>query len=570
MKLFQMIHRVLILVFILFISPIAYADREQNIKSVFFWAEDNYEMFFAPSPALIQRQDPWTFTYYSATDTYVGINDNDEVWVLGDIFGGLVFIDTLSNLLASIDNGETSLKASLIQKAYIKASNTNSDDLFAYSLAISGNTLVVGAINEASANTGVNVNQNSNSLKEAGAVYVFIRDANGLWQQQAYIKPSVLNETDRFGFSVAISNNTLVVGAPGRDNTSAYVFERDGGGHWHEQQRIKAPFTLGRSFGSAVAIDGDTIAIGAFIAANIAPDVNGEIPLGNGTVQASGALFIYKRIGGGDTSVWLKQSFIRAHAADQEDFFGTSIALSGDTLVVGAPQEDSAAKSINGDQLDNSASNSGAAYVFVRDENDIWGQQAYLKASNGDMRDEFGASVAISGDTIAVGAALEDSGATGINGDQHNNDETDSGAAYVFTRDSMGSWQQQAYLKASNTDSRYKFASSIAVNNGALVVGSVFEGKSGIGINSTPESGVDRSPVSGAAYLFNRADGSWSQSAYIKASNTGIADSFGFSIALSNTILAIGAMSEFSSATGVNANQSDNAAPSSGAVYVFE
>jgi hypothetical protein len=124
------------------------------------------------------------------------------------------------------------------------------------------------------------------------------------------------------------------------------------------------------------------------------------------------------------------------------------VSISGDTIVVGAYQEDSNATGVDGSQTNNNAENSGAAYVFVR-EGTIWFLQAYLKASNTDSEDGFGYAVSISGDTIVVGAPFEYSNATGVNADQNNNDEEYSGAAYVFGRDSH-KWTQQAYLKCSS------------------------------------------------------------------------------------------------------------------------
>ncbi len=145
------------------------------------------------------------------------------------------------------------------------------------------------------------------------------------------------------------------------------------------------------------------------------------------------------------------------------------MALSGDTLVVGAYEEDSNATGVNGEQGNNLASNAGAAYVFVRSGN-TWSQQAYLKASNTGADDLFGWSVALSGDTLVVGAWGEDSNATGVGGDQGNNLAEYAGAAYVFVR-SGGLWSQQAYLKASNTGADDGFGSSVALSGDTLVVG---------------------------------------------------------------------------------------------------
>ncbi len=140
-----------------------------------------------------------------------------------------------------------------------------------------------------------------------------------------------------------------------------------------------------------------------------------------------------------------QQAYLKASNTGANDFFGASVAISGNTVVVGAYGEDSAATGVNGNQANNSAIDSGAAYVFVR-SGSTWTEQAYLKASNTGAGDFFGASVAISGDTVVVGAYTEDSVATGVNGNQANNGATDSGAAYVFVR-SGSTWTQQAYLK---------------------------------------------------------------------------------------------------------------------------
>src|SRR5262249_15516067 len=144
------------------------------------------------------------------------------------------------------------------------------------------------------------------------------------------------------------------------------------------------------------------------------------------------------------------------------DNFGLSVDVSGDTVVVGAPFEASAATGVNGNQADNSAPNAGAAYVFVRSGGG-WSQQAYLKASNTSAGDRFGCYVAISGDTVVVGAPREDSAATGVNGDQGDNTAVEAGAAYVFVR-SGTTWSQQAYLKASNTDAGDQFGESVFIS----------------------------------------------------------------------------------------------------------
>ena len=137
---------------------------------------------------------------------------------------------------------------------------------------------------------------------------------------------------------------------------------------------------------------------------------------------------------------------------------------------------------------------------------------------------------------------------------------------YVFTR-SGTTWSQQAYLKASNTDAGDAFGSSVSLSGDTLAVGAYYEGSSATGVNGS-QSDNSETPRSGAVYIFTRSGRTWSQQAYLKASNTGRDDEFGSSVSLSGDTLAVGARLEDSSATGVNGNQNDNSAGRSGAVYV--
>jgi hypothetical protein len=204
-----------------------------------------------------------------------------------------------------------------------------------------------------------------------------------------------------------------------------------------------------------------------------------------------------------------------------------------------------------------------------------WRQTGYIKASNPREGDQFGHVIAISGDgnTLVVGSPMENSAATGINGDQKDNSADDAGAVYVFTR-TGDAWMQQAYIKASNADAFDQFGNALALSadGNTLAVAAYFEGGGATGINGDQ---TDNSrPQSGAAYIFTRTGTTWAQQAYVKASNTGEqddGDTFGYSIALSGdgNTLAVGAPSEDSSATTVNGDQRDNAAVGAGAVYVF-
>jgi hypothetical protein len=192
--------------------------------------------------------------------------------------------------------------------------------------------------------------------------------------------------------------------------------------------------------------------------------------------------------------------------------------------VVGTIAEKSAATGVNGNQSSNGANNSGAAYVFVR-SGITWSQQAYLKASNTEAGDVFGGQVAISGNTIVVSASGEDSNASGINGNQSNNNASDSGAAYVFVR-SGTSWSQQVYLKASNTGPDDRFGRSVAISGTDIVVGAMQEDSAATGING---DGVNNSATdSGAAYIFH-------------SGGAAADDHFGLSAAIDGDVAVVGA-----------------------------
>jgi hypothetical protein len=205
----------------------------------------------------------------------------------------------------------------------------------------------------------------------------------------------------------------------------------------------------------------------------------------NNSQYNSGAAYVFTR----SIGVWSHQALIKATYAEEFDYFGTSVAITGETLVVGAPQEDSKVTIGEGD---NSITDSGAAYVFTRSDG-IWTQQAFLKANYAGMNDLFATSLAISGDTLVVGAIGEDSNTSDSEID---NSAFDAGAAYIFTR-SNGIWNQQSFLKASNAEANDKLGTSVAISGDTVVAGAPFE-------NSSASGGeADNSAASaGAAYVW--------------------------------------------------------------------
>jgi hypothetical protein len=318
-------------------------------------------------------------------------------------------------------------------------------------------------------------------------------------------------------------------------------------------------------FGKAISLsgDGNTLAVGAYGEDNNVTGVSDE---NNNLAMDSGVVYIFIRSGGN----WRQQAYLKADNTETNDQFGHAVSLSddGNTLAVGGRLEDSAAIGVQGDADDNSATNSGAVYVFSRNGGS-WSQQAYVKAGNTDANDEFGRTVSLSGDgnTLAVGADLEDSNTVGVDNDEANNSAGDSGAVYLFNR-SEDAWSQQAYIKARNTGANDRFgrAVSLSDNGNTLAVGAYLEDSNATHLDG--DENDNSANASGAVYVFSRSSGVWSQQVYLKASNTDALDHFGLALSLSGDgdTLAVGADGESSAVTR---DESDNSANASGAVYVF-
>lgn len=449
------------------------------------------------------------------------------------------------------------------QQAYVKASNPDAFDWFGEAIAISGDTMVVGAKGEASKAKSVNGGQVDDSVPSAGAVYVFVRDGT-TWSQQAYLKSFAPDENDVFGRTVAISGDTIVVGASQEDSNSTgvngnyyndaapdsgavYVFVRNGT-TWSQQAYIKASNAqAGDVFGSALSISGDTLVVGAPSEDSNAAGINGN--QADNSLVSAGAAYVFTRSG----STWTQQAYLKASNAEAGDGFGVSVAVSGNSIVVGAPGEDSNGTSVNGNQADNSVAGSGAAYTFIRNGN-TWSQQAYLKASNAAADNGFGTSAAMWGGTVLIGAPLAP------------DYDYPRGAAYVFTREA-GNWSEEAFLTAADGDYNDEFGLVVGISGDMLVVGAHLECGDSTGINGDPYN--YNAQNAGAAYAFARQGNGWRQVAYMKASNTNAEDGFGRAVGISGNTLVVGAHGEASNAKGVNGNQDDNSLLGAGAAYVF-
>jgi hypothetical protein len=372
-----------------------------------------------------------------------------------------------------------------------------------------------------------------------GAMYVY-RLVGSEWIEQALFAGSALQGNDRFGHSLALDDGVLAVGAPGdRANGvysgAVYVFERGPTG-WTELARLTADNAGAEDqFGHSVTVHGGTLVVGA-------PYEDGDAD----GLQDSGAAYVFAREAGG----WVQRGYLKAANTDAGDGFGAGVALHEGTLVVAAPFEDGGSPGVNGNADDESALDSGAVYVF-EEAAGSWTQQAYLKASNPgggtgplDPGDQFGwgesmagRGVAVFGNTIAVGAAAEDSAALGVNGQQNDESDPQSGAVYVFAR-TGASWVQEAYLKAAHRADSVEFGASVALWGDQLVVGTPQSDGGGYGVVGEPgEGGV---VGSGAAHVFERSAGAWAQRFRLRAWEPAEDEFFGWNVAAAHGVIAVG------------------------------
>jgi hypothetical protein len=417
------------------------------------------------------------------------------------------------------------------QQAYIKASNPGLSYRFGHVVSLSqdGNTLAVSAHFEASAAKGINGDQNDKSIPQSGAVYVFTR-TSARWTQQAYIKASNTGEKgigsqpskgDQFGFSIGVSadGNTLAVGAISEDSGAkgingdqndnsqvssgaVYVFVRNGA-TWSQQAYVKASNTdINDLFGYSVGLsaDGNTLAASAYDEDSSAREINGVMDKKR---RGSGAIYVFTRTG----DAWKQTAYLKASNAEDGDSLGYAIAISqdGNTIAGGAADEDCFAAGINPPGCDNdykTDTSTGAVYIFVRNGN-TWTQQAFIKSSHPNKEDWFGSRLTLSGDgnTLAVGAQLENGGSKGINGNQADVSAEDSGAIYLFTR-TGATWAQKAYVKASNAEAYDEFGSAMALSRDGkiMAVGARSEASAAKGVNGDMN---DNSAMgAGALYIF--------------------------------------------------------------------
>jgi len=384
-----------------------------------------------------------------------------------------------------------------IKQTKLLANNGSSNDRFGYNVALSNDTIIVGA----------NMADDKVRGADVGAAYVFTCTENS-WHHQAILTAADGAAEDTFGGKVALSGNTAIIGVmrddtdKGDDVGSAYVFTRTGA-HWSQQTKLTAEdAAAGDSFGYSIALSNDTVVISA--------------PFDDDKGKDSGAVYIYTRTG----NTWHLQDKITATDGSSGDLFGISLALSGNTIVVGA------------DLNEEKGFNAGAAYVFTRVKNS-WNQQAKLTAADGAEGDIFGVRVALDGNTALISARRDDDKVMGV----------DAGSAYVFIRTGT-TWSQQVKLTAPDGAADDRFGRSVALVGNTALIGAMFQD--------------DKGKNSGSAYLFTRIGSTWHLKEQLTAKDGAAGDVFGWNIALSKHTAVIAA------------SRDNDKGENSGSVYVFD
>ena len=409
-----------------------------------------------------------------------------------------------------VETKETILRYEVLHLLQTSKLDGVEGDKFGYSVAVDGDTAVIGAY------------QDNGNGADSGAAYVFTRN-EGVWDDGVKLTASGGSAYDNFGISVAVDGDTVVVGAPGNDGAGAdsgsvYVFVKPTGGWATSTETAKLTASDGAAldyFGYSVAVDGDTVLVGAY------QDDDEE----NDSEDSGSAYIFTKPNSSGSWADWdpmedTETAKLTASDGADDDWFGVSVALDGNTAVIGASGDDD--KGID----------SGSVYVFVKPSG-AWAdgnETDKLTADDGEAQDNFGYSVAVDVDTVEVSGA-EVEVATVVVGayqhdpiDPHSDPDSplyllDAGAAYVFTRDSGGVWDGGEKLTADDGDALDYFGYSVAVDVDTVVVGAYGDD--------------DNGSASGSAYVFTRdSNGEWSQKKKLTDEDGEAGDWFGYSVAV--------------------------------------
>ena len=402
---------------------------------------------------------------------------------------------------------------------------------FGAAVAVSGDTILIGEDNNRSLTSGITMGTTASSDYSGGrvgAAYVFTRTA-GNWTQEAYLKP-----------------------------------------------HVKSALT---SFGGAMDFDGDTIVVGQYrdfiVSTSI---VNGPtVTNPTGTTYSNGAAFVFRKVSGS----WVQEAYLKAPNAEEDDQFGTAVAISGDTIAVAALAEDNSTTGVQNGAIttDNaSAASSGAVYVFTR-SGSTWSFQSYLKPAVITTSMTCGRTLALNIDTIAVGCDGDASDVGGIvngaAGGAVNSNATQAGAVYVYKRTGVN-WAQEAYIKPAVSLASMRFgARNISISGDVMGISAIQESSNLTGVHMGTSGGSTNTSQtsSGAAWIFRRTGSNWAQDAFIKAPIATAEDDFGVRVTVNGNDLAIVASGDTTNSTTIQNTStpsiSNKTTLEGGAVYIY-
>ena len=450
-----------------------------------------------------------------------------------DVPGVTLYSDSLTiNIDPTLASGDWSE----IEK--VVGTDRAAGEWFGWDISISGNYAIIGSPQDDEDANG------ANPLEKAGSAYIYQRDTAGNWNLAQKITASDRATEDTFGFAVDISGSYAIVGARYEDedangaNTllsagSAYIFERDTSGVWHEVKKIVAQVRQDNDlFGGNVSIDGNYAVVGA---------INADEDASSNSIFDNGVVYVFERMAGD----WVQsQSLIGSFGTS---VFGSKVSLNGSDLIVGAWN----------DRSDENGENplwgggAGAAYIFQRANNGTWGQVQKLVASDRKANHLFGQDVDIDGDYAVVTAAWDDKDENGIDS------VFQTGSAYVFKRNESGTWSEVQKVVAPIREVQDYFGASVSISGDRFIVGSQSEDEDGSEGNTVPDAG--------SAYIFQRDNaGVWNLEQKVVHSDRAANDTFGHSVSMSGENILIGAYEEDEDENG------QNTFLGAGSVYIFE
>jgi hypothetical protein len=435
----------------------------------------------------------------SVSNMYTGVALADNpIYLSLNILPNIgIYGSTTISLMVTDANGLTDIQHVAYDFPFpeqkITAIEGAANDYFGKAVGISGHYAIVGADYDDEAST------------DSGSAYIFTYGESG-WVQSEKIVPLDGTTSDYFGSGVDIDGNRAIVGAyydddKGSNSGSAYIFTRNGS-NWIQSAKLTAQNGASSDYFGyfSVALSGDYAIVGALY--------------DDFSYTDQGSVFIFKYNG----SSWVQDIRLEADDRYSSDYFGCSVAIDGDSIIVGAYADD------------DMGSDSGSAYIFVKD-GDTWSQQAKLTASDGASSDHFGYKVSISGDYAIVGARYDDD-----NG-------SNSGSAYIFKRDGS-TWSESAKLTPTDGEASDYFGYQVAISGDYAIVGAYYDD--------------DNGSNSGAIYIYKRNGSDWPLILKQTGADTSADDRLGYALAMSDTHVIVGAYLD------------DDTGSNSGSAYIFE